>query len=200
MRFLVIFFLWQITTVGFLSFSLHRLVSQASKSSADRLRDILHYARVDSYYSLDSNIPPKTPSYDNLEDVRVLALRKFFKKYNSPLHEHAYDLVRQSDIWGLDYALLPAIAMQESSGCKRIPANSYNCWGFGIYGNKVARFASYSQAMAKVAKTIREAYINDKWRLFDPDKQIVYRDKKGEIVGIEYLLENLDIIKKQNTI
>lgn len=100
--------------------------------------------------------PIVTPSID----IRVAALRLFFNKYKSPLAAEADYLVQSADLWGLDYALIPAIAMQESQGCKRIPENSYNCWGFGIYGDKVTRFASYKEAIMQIAKTIRLSYIN----------------------------------------
>lgn len=162
MRFIIIFFLWQITTFSFLGFSLYQLRVNSITSSDDKLLNILHSAQLDNHY-LDwvQNINIQPPSYENLEDIRILALQKFLKKYNSLLYEHAFELVRQADMWGLDYALLPAIAMQESQGCKRTPANSYNCWGFGIYGDRVIRFASYPQAIARVAKTIREGYINN---------------------------------------
>lgn len=92
-------------------------------------------------------------------DARVAILKKFFSDYRSPLFDQAEEIVKQADLNGLDYALIPAIAMQESGGCKTIPYNSYNCWGFGIYGDKTTRFANYEEAIAKVTKTIKEAYI-----------------------------------------
>lgn len=93
------------------------------------------------------------------QDIRIIVLKKFLSNYKSPLEEYAEDLVKTADLWGLDYALLPSIAMQESGGCKRLPLDSYNCWGYGIYANKVIRFSSYQEAMNQVAKTIKEAYI-----------------------------------------
>lgn len=107
-----------------------------------------------SPFLVASNISPK-------DDIRVTALNKFLKKYDSPLAELASYLVMQADRWGLDYTLIPAISMQESLGCKVIPDNSYNCWGFGIYGAKVTRFSSYEEAIAQVAKTIKETYIKN---------------------------------------
>ncbi len=85
----------------------------------------------------------------------------FLDEYKSPLVELTETLVKQADLWGIDYALIPAIAMQESGGCKKIPAASYNCWGFGIYGEKVVKFSSYEEAIAQVAKTIKETYIKN---------------------------------------
>jgi len=93
------------------------------------------------------------------QDARILVLNKFFSNYKSPLNAVVEEIVRQSDLYGLDYALIPAIAMQESQGCKVIPPGSHNCWGFGIYGDKKVYFASYEDAISTVAKTIKETYI-----------------------------------------
>lgn len=101
-----------------------------------------------------SDISPKV-------DMRIPVLSKFLENYNSPLAAHTAYLVDIADRWGLDYALIPAIAMQESGGCKVIPENSYNCWGFGIYGATVTKFASYEEAASAVAKTIKETYIKN---------------------------------------
>lgn len=94
-------------------------------------------------------------------DMRITVLGKFLQNYNSPLAPIASYLVSTADRWGLDYALIPAISMQESGGCKVIPNDSYNCWGFGIYGTKVTRFSSYEEAIDAVAKTIKETYIKN---------------------------------------
>lgn len=115
-------------------------------------------AQYNSNNNMDNNrVVPSLP----LSDIRITALRNFLKVYNSPLYEHVESLVKTADLWGLDYALIPAIAMQESGGCKVIPEDSYNCWGYGIYGDKVTRFTSYEEAMIQVAKTIKETYIKN---------------------------------------
>ncbi|MBI3379652.1 hypothetical protein HY029_02775 [Candidatus Gottesmanbacteria bacterium] len=101
-----------------------------------------------------NNISPKA-------DIRITVLQKFLANYDSPLTPLSSYLVDTADLNGLDYALIPAIAMQESGGCKVIPNNSYNCWGFGIYGSTVTRFASYEEAISAVAKTIKQSYIKN---------------------------------------
>lgn len=108
-----------------------------------------------------STVFAQEPAVTPTADIRIVTLRNFLTKYNSPLVQSADYLVEQADLWGLDYALLPAIAMQESNGCKRIPENSFNCWGFGVWGDKVTRFTSYEEAIARVAKTLRLSYINN---------------------------------------
>ena len=95
------------------------------------------------------------------EDIRAVVLKEFFRVYPSPLVDFVEVLVKQADIWGLDYALLPAIAMQESGGCKTIPTGSYNCWGYGIYGDKTVSFGNFEEAITRIAKTLKETYIKN---------------------------------------
>ncbi len=92
-------------------------------------------------------------------DGRVKALESFFAKYNSPLMGHAKFIVDEADSHDIDYRLIPAIAMQESTLCKRVIKDSHNCWGFGIYGGKVTRFASYDEAISKVTSTLAKKYV-----------------------------------------
>lgn len=94
------------------------------------------------------------------KDRRVAVLKAFFRKYDSPLYDYADFIVKISDENELDYRLIPAISMQESTACKFIPQNSHNCWGWGIYGNKITRFDSYPHAIETVAKGLKKNYID----------------------------------------
>lgn len=96
----------------------------------------------------------------NIKDKRVAILKSFFRKYDSPLYDHSDFIVRISDKNGLDYRLIPAIAMQESTACKVIPYGSHNCWGWGIYGTLVTRFDSYPEAIETVAAGLKKNYID----------------------------------------
>ncbi len=95
-----------------------------------------------------------------LVDGRVANLKAFFRKHNSPLFDFADVVVEEADKNGFDYRLLPAIAMQESNVCKVIPDDSYNCWGWGIYGTTVTKFTSYDEAIATVSRGIKKEYID----------------------------------------
>ncbi|OGG13329.1 hypothetical protein A2773_00845 [Candidatus Gottesmanbacteria bacterium RIFCSPHIGHO2_01_FULL_39_10] len=101
------------------------------------------------------------------EDARPALLEHFFARYGSDLYPYASYIVDVSDKYSLDYALIPAMAMQESELCKKIPEDSHNCWGYGIYGDKVVNFASYEEGIERVAKTLKEKYIEDS--LTNPD-------------------------------
>ncbi|MCL6096577.1 MAG: hypothetical protein M1444_02760 [Patescibacteria group bacterium] len=92
------------------------------------------------------------------QDARVAVVADFFNKYNSDLFPFAQNVVSSADKYGLDYRLIPAIAMQESTLCKKAPKDSYNCWGFGIYGKNVTRFGSYPEAIETVTKTLATQY------------------------------------------
>lgn len=101
------------------------------------------------------------PSFISVEnhDARVEALDQFFADYDSPLEGHARTIVDEADSHKIDYRLLPAIAMQESTLCKKVIKDSFNCWGFGIYGGKVTRFDNYDHAIKVITETLSKKYI-----------------------------------------
>lgn len=95
-------------------------------------------------------------------------VKQFFEKYNSPLTPFAQKVVDEADKYNIDFRLIPSIAMQESNLCKKIIANSFNCWGYGIYGKKVTKFASYSEGIEAVSKTL--AKYNQQFGLETPEE------------------------------
>lgn len=94
------------------------------------------------------------------EDIRVANLKFFFRKYESVLYDKSEFIVKMADQYKLDYRLIPAIAMQESGLCKHIYENSYNCWGWGIYGDKVTRFSSYEEAIETISRGLKLYYVD----------------------------------------
>jgi hypothetical protein len=90
------------------------------------------------------------------ENIRKL--ESYFAKNESPLYPYARLIVEQAQLYGVDYRLVPAIAMNESTLCKNIHEDSYNCWGWGIYGDIVTRFESYEDAIRTITRGIREQY------------------------------------------
>ncbi len=93
------------------------------------------------------------------KDARIEMVKQFFAKYKSPLEPFASNIVEDADKYGLDFRLLPAIAMQESNLCQKIITDSYNCWGWGIYGKTVTKFESYPEAIDTVTKTLATNYV-----------------------------------------
>jgi len=125
-------------------------------------------------------------------DARPEIIRTFLSRYNSPLSSYAEFIVDTADKYNVDYRMIAAVAMQESTGCKFIPEDSYNCWGYGVYGDKVTRFANYKEGIEAVTKLLRQNYIDD--GLATPE-EIMARytpPSKGSWArGIEYFLEQM---------
>jgi len=90
-------------------------------------------------------------------DKREIRLRKFLQKHNSPLTDYSFFFIEKADEYNLDWRLLPAIAGVESSFGKRIPAGSYNPFG---WANGEFRFASWEESIETVSKSLREKYYN----------------------------------------
>lgn len=117
------------------------------------------------------------------DDARALLITNFLKRYNTPKPQGGGNLnhplvpeeyfgeffVKLADKYNLDFRLLPAIAMQESNLCNHtpkpkndagIPTESYNCLGFGVYGEKVTMFPSFEANFEQAAKTLKKHYID----------------------------------------
>jgi hypothetical protein len=106
------------------------------------------------------------PSFDQqmktslkIDDARPEIVRQYLKKYSSPLEPLAQLIVDLSDQYDFDYRWMVAIAQQESNLCKRIPENSHNCWGWGIYGDKVTRFDSFEEALRRIAPQFTKIFL-----------------------------------------
>ncbi len=93
-------------------------------------------------------------------DARAKIIEDFFKEYKSPLAQNSSTFVKISDKYQLDWRLLPSIAMQESNGGKKVIKDSYNPFGYGIYGKLVIRFQSWDEAIERVGRVLREDYLN----------------------------------------
>lgn len=66
---------------------------------------------------------------------KIAWLKAFFVRYRSPLKANVYDFVYASEYYGIDYRLLPAISIVESSGGKYL-FRPYNPFGWGRHGYK----------------------------------------------------------------
>ena len=93
-------------------------------------------------------------------DGRAKIIEDFFKAYQSPLAAYGNLFIRVSEKYQLDYRLLPAISMQESNGGKKVIDNTYNPFGYGIYGSLVTKFTSWEEAIERVGRALREDYLN----------------------------------------
>ncbi|HEX7042282.1 MAG TPA: hypothetical protein VF189_03450 [Patescibacteria group bacterium] len=85
-------------------------------------------------------------------DKRIDNLHGFLTTYHSPLAPYADLFVSKADQYHIDYRLLPAIAMQETTLCKKTLKNAqFNCWGWGIYGKQITNFNSFTEAIDTIS-------------------------------------------------
>ncbi len=98
-----------------------------------------------------------------IKNARAALLANFLERYNSPMKPYDYfgqKLVEIADLYGIDFRLLPAIAMQESNLCKKIPEGTYNCLGFGIHERGTLGFDSYEACFDRAGRELKKYYID----------------------------------------
>lgn len=92
------------------------------------------------------NQPPEKAQVRSDEDPRILSLRRFFQRNNSPAQHLSDVFIREADLNGLDWRLLPGLALVESGGGK-------HCQKFNLFGwrNGKASFDSFTDGIRQVA-------------------------------------------------
>jgi hypothetical protein len=96
----------------------------------------------------------------NAADARVALVRNYLARYDSPIVHLAEYIVKVSDQNGIDFRYIPAIAQQESNLCKKIPEETYNCWGWGIHARGTLGFTSYEEGIETVTKGLKKEYFD----------------------------------------
>lgn len=107
----------------------------------------------------------QTPEVSDV-DNRAKILRDYLIKKNSPLADSAETFIKEADKNDLDWRLVVSISGLESGFGKHIPMNSYNGWGWGIYGDNSLGFTSWDDAISTISEGLRTKYMN-KWGLSD---------------------------------
>lgn len=156
-RFFLLTTFFSIIPVVFLFSIVFLLFLSYKTSERDDTNNFLTSQRSVNYAALPTNENSFSTSIVQ-EDGRIELIKKFLDRYHSPLYPYAASIVRDADTYGLDYRLIPAIAMQESNLCKKMPIDSNNCWGFGIYGGKILYFDTFEKGITTVTKALATKY------------------------------------------
>ena len=82
-------------------------------------------------------------------DNRAARINAYFSMHSTPLAGHGTAFVRAADKCDMDWRLLPAIAMQESTGGKFMKNNNPFGWG-----SAEIPFSNFDEAIAMVGKNI----------------------------------------------
>lgn len=94
-------------------------------------------------------------------DARVLLLQQFMARHQSPMTPFADIIVSEADKYGIDYRLVPAIAMCESNLGKRMPKkDEFNAFGIAVYSGQQSgkKFDSWVASIQWVSRYIKEHY------------------------------------------
>lgn len=94
------------------------------------------------------------------DDARPLIIKRYLERYKSPLLPYSDLIFKLSQTYNFDYYWIVAIAQQESNLCKKIPDNSFNCWGYGINSAGTLRFDNYELALRSFAEYLKREYFD----------------------------------------
>ena len=123
--------------------------------------------------------------------TRTEILHSYLLSHNSPAAENASDFVEAADKYNLDWRFVAAISGLESSFGQAIPLNSYNGWGWGIYGDNVTRFSSWTDGIDIISQGLRQKYI-DLWGKKDVyEIGSVYAASPTWAVRVNYFMDNI---------
>jgi hypothetical protein len=75
----------------------------------------------------------------------------YYAQFDLPLAGHGLQMVLAAEKYDIDWRLLPAIAMRESTGGKFICKNSFNPYG---WGSCKIKFGSFQEATDTVARNL----------------------------------------------
>jgi hypothetical protein len=97
-----------------------------------------------------------TTTYLHGVDARAKKIDGVFKTYGCPMYGTGEYIVEQADKNGIPYWLVAAVAFQESLCGKYTPekggVESYNSWGWGVYGTNAKFFKSYEHGIKVVSE------------------------------------------------
>lgn len=89
---------------------------------------------------------------DALFAKKVNKIRTYLKSRRSPLANHAEEIVKAADTYGIDYRLVASISIIESSGGLH-NFKPYNAWGWGKSG-----FSNWKEGIWAVSKGLGKYY------------------------------------------
>jgi len=149
---------WFPATIGLLFVNLMLLISLRTKTDMVQAK------------SLSSAVPVSASTYKTEQilgasiqagDARSGLLSDFLYKHNSPMKDLADYIIDRADYYGIDFRMVPSIAMCESGVGKRIPSSdSYNAWGISVATGTTsgAKFPNWMYAIDWVSRYVKEKY------------------------------------------
>jgi hypothetical protein len=163
MRKLVLLFLWFPCSCGLLLLNIflirdiarQNVIAQIDTDIVSPLGNIASYQVASA-----ANTSMVLGSRVVAADARGKLLSEFLTQYDSPLAQFSDLIVDEADKNGIDFRLIVAIAMCESNLGKRIPKNSFNPFGAGVYTGQQTgiNFDNWDKAIIWESRYIKERY------------------------------------------
>lgn len=161
---------------------------------AQKNTSVIVYVSVNSSENSASYPVVKIQKKTEIPDNRKQKLAEVLSHYNSPLLPFIDEIISASDLYGIDWKLVPAIAGVESGFCNQIPRHSYNCWGFDN-GNHT--FIDYINAIYDISRVLRLQYIDN--GLIKPEQMVsVYAPSSSTWASkVYYFMQMLDTSRQE---
>lgn len=99
--------------------------------------------------SAEETLSPEAIALQKERESKAAKIDAYYAQYGLPLAGYGMQMVITAEKHSLDWRLLPAIAMRESTGCKFIIKSHFNCFGFGT-----AKFQSFDEGIEMVGSHI----------------------------------------------
>lgn len=143
---LITIFVWLIITFSSITSCLFWIVNSFSKNTNKDLLEI-YAPNPPSQALIDLQ-----PTYINIQELK---LQKVFSKFNCPLLGTEKFMVEKSQEYNIPYWLVAAVSFQESNCGKKSPKingqESYNAWGYGVWGKNIKTFNSWEAGITAVS-------------------------------------------------
>lgn len=115
------------------------------------------------YSSKPLTIQPVTTTIYS-KDSRAQKINEVFKIYNCPLEGMGDVFVYEADRNNIPWWLVAAVSFQESSCGKNTPKvngiESYNAWGWAVYGDSMFSFDNWARGIETVSKYFRTRFFS----------------------------------------
>ncbi len=133
-----------------------------------------------------------------LAKERADKIDAYYKKHGMPLEGYGAKMVAEAEKNNLDWRLLPAIAIRESSGGKdACNQDQFNTFGWASCDIDVVKFKSFNDAIETVARNLGGNNPNTAYAY--KDKTIIQKLARYNSVILEYtdeIFEFMDLIEK----
>jgi len=120
-----------------------------------------------SGYSIFSSRPltlDKSTQDVDYKDSRAQKINEIFRAYSCPLEGLGDVFVSEADKNDIPWYLVAAVAFQESGCGKKTPKvngeESYNAWGWGVYGNTTHTFENWVRGVETVSSYFSQKFFS----------------------------------------